>query len=246
MLGRRVGFIFDKRTTQTSFALMIKVSPDLNILLIGASGGIGTALAERFSVARLTTLSRSADGLDVTDEATIAAAAERLEGPYDLIFDATGALEIGGHLPEKTITKLSPEAMALQFAVNAIGPALLLKHFGPKLARDKRAVFATLSARGGSIGDNRIGGGISYRAAKAALNQIVRTSAIELARRNRESIVVALHPGTVETPFTAKYAGHNKTVPADEAAINLIRVLTSLTPEHSGGFYDYAMEEIPW
>ncbi|MEO0914728.1 MAG: C factor, cell signaling protein, partial [Pseudomonadota bacterium] len=114
------------------------------------------------------------------------------------------------------------------------------------LARDKRAVFATLSARVGSIGDNRIGGWISYRAAKAAQNQIVRTAAIEMRRRNRESIVVALHPGTVATALSEKYLGRHKSVSPEEAAGNLVRVLHGLTPEHSGGFFDYAGAEIVW
>lgn len=222
------------------------VSPDIHILLIGASGGVGGALARAFAGADLTTLSRSADGFDITDEASIADAAARLRGPFDLIFDATGALEVDGHGPEKTIARIDPAAMAAQFATNAIGPALLFKYFSPMLARDKRAVFATLSARVGSIGDNRIGGWISYRASKAALNQIVRTAAIEIARKAPEAIVVALHPGTVRTPLSDKYTSRHNSVPPEEAALNLLRVLHDLRPEHSGGFYDYALREIPW
>ncbi|MHA3976450.1 SDR family NAD(P)-dependent oxidoreductase [Halovulum sp. GXIMD14794] len=215
------------------------------MLLIGASGGIGRALAKALGTAQLTTLSRSADGLDLADEASIATAAERIDGPFDLIFDATGALEIDGHGPEKALSQIDPQAMAAQFALNAIGPALLLKHFGPKLSREGRAVFATLSARVGSIGDNRLGGWISYRASKAALNQIVRTASIEMTRRNKESIVVALHPGTVQTPLTHKYVGE-KATPPDVAAANLLRVLHALRPQHTGGFFDYAFKEIPW
>ncbi|NNU79907.1 SDR family NAD(P)-dependent oxidoreductase [Halovulum dunhuangense] len=226
----------------------MKITPDpnLRILLIGASGGIGAAMADALQGTRLATLSRSADGLDVTDEASVAAAAARLEGPFDLIFDATGALEIGGHGPEKALAQIDPQAMAAQFALNAIGPALLLKHFGPHLRREGRAVFATLSARVGSIGDNRLGGWISYRAAKAALNQIVRTAAIELARRNRETIVVALHPGTVQTDLTRKYLGRHPAVTPEEAAQNLLKVLAGLTPAQNGGFFDYAGKDIPW
>lgn len=222
------------------------LNSEVRILLIGASGGIGSALARAFAGSDLTTLSRSADGLDVTDEATVAAAAARIEGPFNLIFDATGALEIDGHGPEKSISQIDPQAMARQFALNAIGPALLLKHFAPKLAREERSVFATLSARVGSIGDNRIGGWISYRASKAALNQVVRTAAIEIGRKNRNAVVVALHPGTVQTALSDKYTGRHKSVTATEAAENLFRVLHDLRPEHSGGFYDYAMREIPW
>jgi len=223
----------------------MELNPDIRVLLIGASGGVGNALAKALGSAQLTTLSRSADGLDLTDEAGIAAAAKRIDGPFDLIFDATGALEIDGHGPEKALSQIDPQAMAAQFALNAIGPALLLKHFGPKLSREGRAVFATLSARVGSIGDNRLGGWISYRASKAALNQIVRTASVEMTRRNPESIVVALHPGTVQTPLTRKYVG-DKATPPDEAAANLVRVLHDLRPQHTGGFFDYAFKEIPW
>jgi len=223
----------------------MELRPDIRVLLIGASGGIGSALAKALGTAQLTTLSRSADRLDLTDEASIAAAAERIDGPFELIFDATGALEIDGHGPEKALSQIDPQAMAAQFALNAIGPALLLKHFGPKLSREGRAVFATLSARVGSIGDNRLGGWISYRASKAALNQIVRTASVEMTRRNPESIVVALHPGTVQTPLTRKFVG-DKATPPDEAAANLVRVLHDLRPQHTGGFFDYAFKEIPW
>jgi len=216
------------------------------VLLIGASGGIGSALADALSHTQLTTLSRSADALDLTVEATVAAAAEAHLGPWDLIFDATGGLEITGHGPEKTIQAIDPAAMAAQFALNATGPALLLKHFAPLLWREGPVCFATLSARVGSIGDNGLGGWIAYRAAKAAQNQIVRTAAIELSRRNRHSICVALHPGTVKTPLTAKYLGRHSAVAPSEAAENLLRVLSTLTPEQTGGFYDYAGKTIPW
>lgn len=225
---------------------MIKLSPKLRVLLIGGSGGIGSAMAAALSSADLTVLTRSGDALDITDEASVARAAGALEGPFHLIFDATGGLQIGEHGPEKSLSQIDPAAMAAQFALNATGPALLLKHLSPLLARDQRAIFATLSARVGSIGDNRLGGWISYRAAKAALNQIVRTAAVELARTNRQSIVVALHPGTVQTPLTQKYLGRHPSVPPAEAAANLLRVLHDLRPEHSGGFYDYALREVPW
>ncbi|MEM8788552.1 MAG: SDR family NAD(P)-dependent oxidoreductase [Pseudomonadota bacterium] len=224
----------------------MKVSGDVRALLIGATGGIGAALAARLAGAQLTTLSRSVDGLDITQEASVAAAAAAHPGPFDLIFDATGGLRIGDHGPEKALAQVDPGAMAAQFALNATGPALLLKHFGPTLARDGPAVFATLSARVGSIGDNRLGGWIAYRAAKAALNQIVRTAAVELTRRNPESVVVALHPGTVETPLTRAYLGRHPAVKPEAAAENLLRVLAGLTQEHSGGFYDYAFKPIPW
>lgn len=217
-------------------------------LIIGASGGIGqavlNALAERGVAA--TGVSRSRDGFDLTDEAGSDATLSRLKGPFDLVLVASGALEINGAEPEKSIRAIRAQAMADQFALNAIGPALVLRHAGRLLPRRGRSVFAVLSARVGSIGDNNLGGWISYRAAKAAVNQIVHTSAIELARSHREAICVALHPGTVATPFTEKYLARHPAVPAAEAAFNLLRVVEGLNPEDTGGFFDWAGKEIPW
>ena len=214
-------------------------------LIIGASGGIGSAIADRLD-GEVTGLSRSKNGLDITDEASITAALAKLEGSFDTIFVATGALVINGQQPEKTIRSLSAEALMDQFATNAIGPALILKHALPFLPKDRRAVFAVLSARVGSIGDNQIGGWHSYRSAKAALNQLIHGAAIELARTHKHAICVCLHPGTVQTPFTAKYAQHHKTVPASQAANNLINVMDTLTQSQSGGFFDYSGAQIPW
>ena len=136
--------------------------------------------------------------------------------------------------------------MAAQYALNAIGPALVLKHFASRLAKDRRAVIATLSARVGSIGDNRLGGWYGYRAAKAGLNQIVRTAAIEIARTRPRAIVLALHPGTVETALTAKYLGRRPAVTPDEAAANLLAVIAERTPQDSGGFFAWDGKPIPW
>jgi NAD(P)-dependent dehydrogenase (short-subunit alcohol dehydrogenase family) len=218
----------------------------MQALVFGASGGIGGAVAEALEGrgAVVTALSRSGEGVDLTDEASIVDAAERHPGPFEVIFDATGALEIDGHGPEKTIDAIDPGAMAAQFALNATGPALILKHFHRALAPEGR--FATLSARVGSIGDNRLGGWIAYRAAKAALNQVVRTAAIEIARRRPGAVVVALHPGTVRTGLTAKYAGRHRTVEPGEAAANLLAVLDGLGPQDSGGFFAWDGTRIPW
>ncbi len=217
-------------------------------LVVGSSGGIGAALvaALRARGEDVTGLSRRETGLDLTDEASIARAAAALTGPFDFILDATGALEIDGRGPEKALSQIDPGAMAAQFAVNAIGPALLFKHLTPLLPETGRCVFATLSARVGSIGDNRLGGWIAYRAAKAALNQIVRTSAIEIARKRPEAVVAALHPGTVATPLTERYVGRNPTVTPDTAASNLLGVLDGLGPEDSGGFFAWDGRTIPW
>ena len=153
-------------------------------LIIGASGGIGQAVMAALSArgVDVTGLSRSADGLDVTEESSVQAALSRLSGPFDLIFVATGALEINGAVPEKSIRQINATSMADQFALNCIGPSLILKHSLPLLPKDRRAVFAALSARVGSIGDNRLGGWYAYRTAKSALNQMIRSASIELSR----------------------------------------------------------------
>lgn len=217
-------------------------------LLIGHSGGIGSALHDALTArgVAVTGLSRSTHGLDLTDETSISRHLSALEGPYDLILVATGALEIDGTEPEKTLKTLDPKALADQFALNAIGPALVLKHALKLLAKDRPAVFAALSARVGSIGDNRLGGWYSYRAAKAALNQLLHTASVELARSHKQLCVIALHPGTVATPFTEKYLGRHPAVSADHAAERLLSVLDTLGPADTGRFLDHAGREIPW
>ena len=217
-------------------------------LVIGASGGIGTALTAALSEQgwEVIGLSRSGDGLDVTDEASVAQHLGALKGPFQRILIATGALEIDGHTPEKALKHLSHEALALQFALNTIGPALVMKHAVDLLPRDEPAVLAALSARVGSIGDNRAGGWHSYRASKAALNQIIRGAAIELGRTHKQTVCVALHPGTVATKFTEKYLGRHPAVPPEEAAANLLGVIDGLGPDQSGLFFDWAGKSIPW
>ncbi|MCM2473518.1 SDR family NAD(P)-dependent oxidoreductase [Rhizobium sp. CG5] len=232
---------------------MTSLGDSYNALIIGASGGIGSAfcqvLAADPACRGLSRLSRRDDGFDVTDETSIKNAAEAFASAgqsFDVIVCATGALTIEGRGPEKTIRALDAEVMARQFALNAIGPALVLKHFAPLLSKNRRAVFAALSARVGSIGDNRLGGWISYRAAKAALNQIIRTSAIEITRGNPQSLVVALHPGTVATTLSEKFSGgHERLAPQDSAA-RLLSVLDGLGAEESGGFFAYDGAPIDW
>lgn len=229
---------------------MALLQPGARALVIGASGGIGRALAlalgDRIGMAGVATLSRSADGIDVTDEASLAAAADRLDGPFEVIVVATGGLEIGGQGPEKSLRDLDPAAMAAQFATNSIGPALCLKHFHGHLPKDRPSVFAILSARVGSIGDNHLGGWVSYRAAKAAVNQIVRTASVEVARKRRKAAVVALHPGTVRTAMTEAYVARHPNVPPAEAAENLLNVIAALTPEDTGGFFDWRGDRVVW
>ena len=216
-------------------------------LVIGASGGIGAALVHALALrGDVIGVSRSIDGLDVTDEASILRVLGALNGTFDLIFVASGALEIDGHRPEKSLRALDGAALAQQFAVNAIGPALVLKHALRLMPRDRLARFAALSARVGSIGDNALGGWYSYRAAKAALNQLIHTAAIEVARSHPLAIVSVLHPGTVATGFTKDYVANRVTVTADVAAANLLAVLNALTPAESGGFFDATGARILW
>ena len=169
-----------------------------------------------------------------------------LSGPYGLIFVATGALELEGRAPEKTLRALDAGALAAQFALNATGPALVVKHALRLLPKDAPARLAVLSARVGSIGDNGLGGWYAYRAAKAALNQLIHTAAIEIARSHPKSVVACLHPGTVATPLTQKYAGNHPTVTPNQAAANLMGVLEGLTPEQTGGFFDWQGKTITW
>ncbi len=212
-------------------------------IVFGASGGIGAALADHLATSHdVTRISRREDGLDVTDETSVAYVVGRLDRPVDLVFVATGILTPEGHAPEKSLDAVGATAMAQTFAVNAIGPALLLRHIAPKLSQTARV--GVLTARVGSIGDNRIGGWYSYRASKAAANQVVHGAAIEIGRKRKQAVVVALHPGTVETPFTEGYVAPK--VAPSEAAENLVRVLSSLTPEQTGGFFDYAGHAIEW
>lgn len=222
-----------------------------NAVVVGASGGIGAAMAERLEAqgARVACLGRGSEPrLDLTDEASIAEAARSLadRAPFDLIFIATGILSAGGKGPEKNLRQLDPDHLSRIMAVNAIGPALVMKHFRDLLPRDGRAVMAALSARVGSITDNGLGGWYGYRASKAALNQFVRTAAIEITRKRPEAVVLALHPGTVETRLSENFTTGRRTFTPEESASRLLDVMENAGPEMSGGFLDHAGKPIPF
>lgn len=219
----------------------------IDALVIGASGGIGAAVAEAMATrgGRVTRVSRSEDGLDVTDAASVDRVMGALQGPFQTVFVSVGVLAPDGGQPEKQLRDLDPAAMADVLAVNTVGVAHVLTHLPRLLPRQGRSVTGVLTARVGSIGDNRIGGWYAYRASKAALNQVVRGVAVELGRTHGDAVIAALHPGTVDTPFTANYPGHKK-VAADEAAHNLLDVMERLDPGQTGGFYDYSGAEVPW
>ena len=211
-------------------------------VVIGASGGVGAALAAALAATHaVTALSRgSRPPLDLLSEDSIAAAAEHCGTGLELVIDATGFLHGQGFMPEKSWRQLDAEQLAHAFAVNAIGPALLMKHFLPRMARDRRCVFATLSARVGSIADNALGGWYSYRASKAALNQLMRTAAIELGRQNPKAICVAIHPGTVASGLSQPFAKAGLEVQdAPTAAARIVSVLDGLGVADNGGFFDH-------
>lgn len=225
-------------------------------VVIGASGGIGAAIAEAiaeeaaFDVVHC--FARRFDGphrLDITDEASIAAAAATVSAgpPPELIIVATGKLHDGERGPEKALKELDADWLAQILAVNAIGPALVAKHFLPLMPKAGRTIFAALSARVGSISDNRMGGWHGYRASKAALNQLIRTSAIEEKRRNPSSIVVALHPGTVDTPLSKPFQGNvrpGQLFTPDRAAVQLLDVIDGLKPPDSGKLFAWDGAEV--
>jgi NAD(P)-dependent dehydrogenase (short-subunit alcohol dehydrogenase family) len=227
----------------------------LKSLVIGAAGGIGGALLEQLQRhpghgPAAGAQRQGEPAVDLTDELTLAALAAGLracDAELRLAIVATGFLGSARFRPERGIRDLNLEHLQHAFAINAFGPALLMKHLFPLLPRSGRVVFACLSARVGSIGDNRLGGWYSYRASKAALNQLVRTASIELRRYNPDSICVALHPGTVATRLSAEFTktGLKGASPSD-SAVHLLNVIDSLTSDDTGAFFDYARKAVPW
>lgn len=222
-------------------------------VVIGASGGIGRAVAGALEASGefqvVHRLSRSGTGLDVEDEASIAAAAAKAAvGPVPtLIFVATGVLH-DGYAPERSYRALTAEHLMRDFRVNAIGPALVAKHFLPRLPRDRRTVFAALSARVGSISDNRLGGWHAYRASKAALNMILKNLSIEMARSHPLAVIAGLHPGTVDTDLSAPFqkgVAADKLFDADYCAARMLAVLDGLTPTDSGRVHAWDGSPVP-
>ena len=221
--------------------------------VVGATGAIGRALVQALEAdpgcANVHRLARAGDiALDLTDEASIAAAAAhvRAHGPLHLLVCATGVLQLGPRSPEKRLADLDATTLAQSFAVNTIGPALVVKHFHDLLPLKERSLLAVLSARVGSVGDNRLGGWYSYSASKAALNQMLHTAAIEVARKRPLAVLAALHPGTVQSALSAPIIGQaDASTPAD-AARHLLAVLDGLPVEASGGFFAWDGQTIPW
>lgn len=224
----------------------------MTAVVIGASGGIGNALVdalreEDIAVRALARSFAGDDHIDIEDEASIAAAAATLVVPPTLVIVATGLLHDGNVGPERAMAELDPATLARQFAVNAIGPALVAKHVLSRMPRTGRVVFAALSARIGSIGDNRMGGWYGYRAAKAALNQFLRTAAIEQKRFNDRSIVVGLHPGTVDTALSKPFQRNvrpDQLFSPSRAAVQLLDVIDGLKAPDSGKVFAWDGAEV--
>ena len=218
-------------------------------LVFGASGGIGQAfsrfLEEKLGSENVVNVSRSFDGFEISDEEKILKFSESIEGSFNLIINATGVLQTTEEGPEKTINVVKQKSMIDMMTINAIGPALLLKNFSKKLDKTKFSVFVNLSARVGSITDNRLGGWISYRSSKAALNQIIKTSSIEINRRNKNAICVGLHPGTVKTRFTEKFQNTTETISPDESVKMMMKVVENLSVDDNGYCFAYDGKVIP-
>ena len=221
-------------------------------LVIGASGGIGKAIVDQLEAdptcAKVIGLHRHSDpAIDFSQEDSIAAAAKTLQSdaPFHLIINAAGVLHSADFLPEKKLADLNYAQMQAMFLVNTFGPALLLRHFSGLLDA-QRGVLAVLSAKVGSIEDNRLGGWYSYRASKAALNMLLKTAAIELKRSKPGAMLVSLHPGTVNTPLSKPFKGEQIGRPAATAAQELLAVLDQLSAADSGSFITYQGQRLPW
>ncbi|MEY4439632.1 MAG: hypothetical protein RIQ36_1096 [Pseudomonadota bacterium] len=223
--------------------------------MLGASGALGRAFVDALQAdaacSHVVGLSRSSQpAFRLEDESSIAAASAELastsQGSFHLIIDATGALTIDGHGPEKHMGALNAAQLVRAFEVNTIGPALLLKHFVPLLVTDQRSIYAKLSARVGSISDNGKGGWYGYRAAKAALNMVLQTAAIEAARKRPQLVVAAMQPGTVASNLSAPFVPAQDCLTPAQSVAGLLSALDDLPAKAAAHFVDYKGAAIPW
>tara|TARA_B110000211_G_scaffold92345_1_gene107659 strand:- start:198 stop:896 length:699 start_codon:yes stop_codon:yes gene_type:complete len=225
-------------------------------LVIGGTGSIGSAIINELknqNFTKIISLGRSSNPpLDLLDESSIKKAADFIKnqpGSLCLLFDATGILhnEDQNQMPEKTYKNIDLTFMKKNFEINVMGPALIMKHFLPLLDTDQKSIFATLSAKVGSISDNRYGGWYSYRASKAALNQMIKTASIELKMKNKNAVCVAIHPGTVTSKLSKPFQKDNLKIQSnEESAKNIVQVMTNLKINDSGLFFDWSGDIINW
>ena len=219
-------------------------------LVIGASGSIGQAFMQALRAdarcSHVQALSRGQPfDWDLCDEASLAALAAEVHGPLHLVVDATGALSLDGQGPEKRLQELDAQRLLRSVQINAVGPILLLRHLSPLLARGERVIWAKLSARVGSIEDNHKGGWYGYRAAKAALNQLLQTAAIEIVRQRPLAVVAALQPGTVQSALSRPFVGDAAMLSSD-AVQGLMLALDGVAPSGRAVFVDHRGTHIPW
>lgn len=231
---------------------MALVSSPFRALIIGSSGTIGSAFVELLenhpSCEAVYGIHRnSPHPINYEDLSTVASAAASLanEGPFQLIINTIGILHSEHWMPEKKLDDLNAEQLQMLMQINAIGPGLTIKHFS-KLLDPAHSVMATLSAKVGSIEDNRLGGWYSYRASKAALNMLIKTASIEFSRTKPNTALVALHPGTVNSRLSKPFKGEQIGRPPLDAGGDMLNVLLSLNKEDSGSFISYSGERLPW
>ncbi len=233
--------------------MSVALLTNVKALVIGASGAIGHAFVNYFqqmpSCSQVVEVSRSSHpGFDLQDAHSIERVGQALakQGPFHWVIDATGALTINGVGPEKALSRLDQDALSRTFAINTIGPALLLRHLAPLLAGGD-AIYAKLSARVGSISDNHTGGWYGYRASKAAMNMMLQTAAIELQRRNPNLRVVALQPGTVKSALSKPFeAGVSLLLEPHESVAGMMQAMLNLSAKQGAHFIDYRGQELPW
>ena len=246
-----------------------------NVLIVGANGGIGLGFVQKLlqddrvakiyatyrqpeSASELLALEREQPErlvclpLDITDEAQIAECSDRIRGQVDklhLVINCVGILHEGDLQPEKSLRQINPDHLMRYFQINSIGAVLLAKHLSPLFAHSERNVFATISAKIGSIGDNQLGGWYGYRASKAALNMLMRTVAIEYKRKSPNTIVVTLHPGTTDTRLSKPFQRNvspEKLFPVERTVAQLLAVIENLEPKDSGEFFSWDGSRLPW
>ena len=223
-------------------------------VVIGNSGSIGSAIEKELSdqgFKNIIGFNRSSNPrLDLLNEETIAQSAQFIKDkdiPVSIVFDATGLLHDDNNMPEKTYKNIDQIFMRKNFEINVMGPALIMKYFLPLLDKEEKSIFASISAKVGSISDNRYGGWYSYRASKAALNQMIKTASIEMKMKNQNAICLAIHPGTVESKLSKPFQKNDLTIQSpQESASNIFKILNSSTSKDTGSFYNWDGKIIDW